>query len=165
MDALNIAQLIHNLELISSFPLKETYPKISYKYSQTIGSMIFNYAKFSKELLIENLEQYECECENNIFKDEFHNHIVTGTINVVEDSELINILKYGSECTLIPKLNIRNIFANINDRINVYIRRLSFNCNLNIGYFNEWKTKLLETIRNKIAVTPNTFSCTANQRE
>ena len=164
IDSLNIPQLIRNQELISCFPLDETYPKISFKYSQTLGSMVFNYAKFSKELHIENLEQYECECENNVFKDEFHNHIVTGDINVLEDNELKNIFKYGSKFRLIPKLNLRNILANISNSINVYIHRLSFRFNVNIGHFNEWKAKLLETIRNKIAVTPNTFSSTANQR-
>ena len=58
--------------------------------------MVFNYAKFSKELLIENVEQYNCECENSEFKDNFHHHIVTGNIEVLRDIELINISKFGS---------------------------------------------------------------------
>ena len=136
MDALNIPQLIHDQELISCFPLKETYPKVSFKYSQTLGSIAFNYAKFSKELLIENVDQYVCECENSIFKDEFHNHIVSGDINILEDDELINILKFGSKFRLSPKLSIHNILTNISNRINVYIHRLSFRFNINIGHFN-----------------------------
>ena len=164
IDALNIPQLIHDQGLISSFPLKETYPKISFRYTQTLGSMVFNYAKFSKELLIENVDQYVCECENSVFKDEFHNHIVSGNINILEDNELINIFKFGSKFRLIPKLNIHNILTNISNSINVYIHRLSFRFNVNIGHFNEWKCKLLENIRNKINITPNNFSCTANQR-
>ena len=160
IDTLGIPQLLREQELISSFPLKETYPKISYKYSQTLGSMVFNYAKFSKELLIENVEQYECECENSAFKDNFHNHIVTGNIELLRDIELINIFKFGSKFRLIPKLNIRKILTNINNRINLYIHRLSFRLNINIGHFNEWKSKLLELIRYKINITPNTFSNT-----
>ena len=162
MDTLNIAQLIHNEALVSCFPIKETYPKISFKYSQTLGSMAFNYAKFSKELHIENIEQYECECDNSEFKDEFHNHIVTGNLNVMGDNELVNIFNFGSKFRLIPRLNIQDIITNINNSVNVYIHRLSFRFNINIGYFNEWKTKFLEIIRNKIAITPNTFPPTVN---
>ena len=162
IDTLNIPQLIHNQELISCFPIKETYPKISFKYSQTLGSMVFNYAKFSKELRIEDVEQYDCECENSVFKDDFHNHVVTGDINVLGDNDLINIFKFGSKFRLIPRLNIRNILNDINNRIDTYIHRLSFKFNINIGHFNEWKIKLLNSIRYKIINTPNTFPCTTN---
>ena len=41
---------------------------------------------------------------------------------------------------------------------------MSFRLNINIGHFNEWKSKLLELIRYKINITPNTFSNTINQR-
>ena len=33
-----------------------------------------------------------------------------------------------------------------------------------MGHFNEWKSKLLELLRYKINITPNTFSSTINQR-
>ena len=164
IDALNIPQLIHNQALMSCFPIKETYPKISFKYSQTLGSMVFNYAKFSKELHIENLEHYVCECNQSLFKDEFHNHIITGNLNVLEDNELINIFNFGSKFRVIPKLNIHNMMSSIINNIDVYIHRLSFKFNVNIGQFNEWRSKVLENIRNKIAITPNTFRCTINQR-
>ena len=162
LDTLNIPQLVHSQELISCFPVDETYPKISFKYSQTVGSMVFNYAKFSKELHIEDVEQYDCECDNSVFKDDFHNHVVTGDINVLGDNDLINIFKFGSKFRLIPRLNIRNILININNRIDTYIHRMSFKFNINIGHFNEWKIKLLNIIRNKIINTPNTFPCTTN---
>ena len=50
IDLLEIPQILHNKELIKTFPSKETYPKISFKYSPTLGSIVFNYAKFSKSL-------------------------------------------------------------------------------------------------------------------
>ena len=75
---------------------------------------------------------------------------MSGDINVLEENELINIFNFGSKFRLIPKLNIHNILTNINNRINVYIHRLSFRFNIIIGHFNEWKFKLMENIRNKI---------------
>ena len=101
MDILQIPQLLNNQDLVACFPIKETYPKISFRYSQTLGSMAFNYAKFAKEIVTEDLEQYSCECHNSIFKDEFHNHIVTGNLDILEDNELIDIFKYGSKFRII----------------------------------------------------------------
>ena len=47
IDTLNLSQILHNQELISCFPVKDTYPIISFRYSQTLGSMAFNYVKFA----------------------------------------------------------------------------------------------------------------------
>ena len=157
-----MSQILHSQELMSCFPVKETYPTISFKYSQTLGSMSFNYVKFAKELIIENVEQYPCECINSIFKDEYHNHIVTGNLDILEDLELINIFKYGSKFRIIPRLNVNEIIDNIYDNINDYIHKLSYRTNTNMGQFIEWKTKFMILVKNKINFTPNFIPCTTN---
>ena len=91
IDNLNISQILHSQELISCFPIKETYPNISFRYSQTLGSMAFNYVKFTKEIKVEDVDQYHCACDNSSFKDEFHKHIVTGNLDILQDEELLNI--------------------------------------------------------------------------
>ena len=164
MDTLQIPQLVNDQNLIACFPIKETYPKITFRYSQTLGSMAFNYAKFAKEILIEDLEQYSCECHNSIFKDEFHNHIVTGNLDVLDDNELIDVFKFGSKFRVIPRLDTNDILTNINNSLNEYVHKLSFRHNMNIGHFGEWKAKFMQLIRNKISNTPNIFPCTINQR-
>ena len=164
MDTLNLSQILHNQELISCFPVKDTYPIISFRYSQTLGSMAFNYVKFAKEMIIENVEQYHCECTNNLYKDEFHGHIVTGNLNILEDQDLISIFKYGSKFRIIPRLNIDDIITNINNSINEYIHKLSFRINVNMGHFEEWKAKFMLLIKNKVNHTPNLIHCTTNLR-
>ena len=164
IDTLNISQILHNQDLISSFPVKDTYPLISYRYSPTLGSIAFNYTKFAKEIVIENIEQYHCECNNSIYKDEYHNHIVSGNLNILGDQELINIFKYGSKFRIIPRLNINEIIDSIDNSINDYIHKLSFRINVNIGHFVEWKNKFMLLIRNAINHTPNTIPCTTNIR-
>ena len=57
IDLLDIPRILRTEELIETFPSKETYPKISFKYCPTLGSLSFNYAKFCKSLsTIENNE-------------------------------------------------------------------------------------------------------------
>ena len=164
VDNLNLSQILHCQELISSFPVKETYPIISFRYSQTLGSMSFNYVKFAKEMRIEDIEQYHCNCNNSIFRDEFHKHIVTGNLDILQDEELVDIFKYGSKFRVIPKLKIDDFITNINNSINEYIHKMSFKLNINIGQFIEWKSKLMLIVKNKIRNTPNNIPCTTNLR-
>ena len=56
MDLLNITQILRNKELMKTFPSKETYPRISFVYCPTLGSIVFNYANFSKNLTTSNNE-------------------------------------------------------------------------------------------------------------
>ena len=135
IDTLNISRILLNQELVSCFPVRDTYPTISFRYSPTLGSIAFNYTKFSKELNMDNVEQYHCECINSIFKDDYHNHIVTGNLNILDDQELISIFKYGSKFRIIPRLNINDIITNIEYSINEYIHKLSFKINVNMGQF------------------------------
>ena len=58
IDSLDIPSIIHNQELIKAFPRNETYPKVSFKYSPTLGSMVFNYSNFSKNINSEDIEDY-----------------------------------------------------------------------------------------------------------
>ena len=58
IDLLDIPQILHNEELTETFPSKETYPKISFKYSPTLGSLSFNYAKFSKNISTVDSDEY-----------------------------------------------------------------------------------------------------------
>ena len=58
IDLLDITQILHNDELINAFPSKETYPRVSFKYSPTLGSHVYNYAKFSKSLATVAINEY-----------------------------------------------------------------------------------------------------------
>lgn len=164
IDSINIPQILHSHDLMSSFPVSNTYPKVSYKYSQTLGSIVFNYVKFTKELSFENVDNYYCACDNSIFKDEFHGHIITGNLNILQDNELINIFKFGSKFRLIPNLDLNKLNNTIVNRVTEYVYKMSFKLNVNVGEFSEWKVKLITDIQSKINSTPNTFSSTVNIR-
>ena len=42
IDLLNVPRILRNIDLMNKFPRRETYPKISFKYSPTLGSLSFN---------------------------------------------------------------------------------------------------------------------------
>ena len=135
IDLINIPNLIQDQRLKEAFPCKETYPKISFRYSQTLGSISFNYAKFSKNINTLDIEEYPCFCENSNFKDNNYNHIVTGNLEILEDPEMIDIFKYGSKFRLTPRLEIDNIKNEIRNSVNEYIEKLSYKLHVHSGFF------------------------------
>ena len=42
-------------------------------------------------------------CGNIDFKDNAHNHVITGNLDILEDPELVHIFKYGSKVGLAPR--------------------------------------------------------------
>ena len=165
IDLLNIPQILHNQELLKAFPSKHTYPKISFKYSRTLGSIVFNYSQFCKNVRSENINDYPCSCDSSPFKDVTHNHVITGNLEILDDDELKAIFKFGSKYRFIPKFDINKIKDEIKTSINNYILKISFKLNIHIGYFSEWKTLLLDLIYNSISSTSNIFSCTTNMTQ
>jgi len=162
IDLLNIPKILNNKELKNIFPRKETYPKLSFKYSRTLGSISFNYAKFSKNLSTENIDNYPCNCNFSNFKDNTLNHVVTGNLEILDDPELVNIFKYGSNFRLTPRFECDNIKNEIRNGVSEYIDRLSFKLHIHCGFFSEWKTLLLNLIDSKIVETANIYPSTVN---
>ena len=162
IDLLNISQLLYSPDLVKVFPIKETYPKISYKYSRTLGSLVFNYTEFSKNIRVDNIEEYPCTCENNRFKDAVLNHVVTGDLDILEDLEMKLIFQKGSKFRLIPTFSKDKIKIDIKKSIDDYIYHLAYKLNIQVGFFSEWKTLLLDKINIKISVTNNVFPSTIN---
>ena len=162
VDLLNIPQILQDKELIEAFPRKDTYPKISFRYCRTLGSITFNHTKISKGLLTDDIAQYPWYCFNSNFKDNTLNHVVSGDLNILEDHELISIFKYGSKFRLTPHFDMNKIKDEIRHSINEYVEKLSYRLHLHSGFFSEWKTLLLKLIDSKMLHTLNIFPSTTN---
>lgn len=162
IDLLNIPQLLYNQNLIKAFPIKYTYPKVSFKYSRTLGSIVYNYSQFSKNIKAEDINEYPWHCYSSPFKDVTHNHIITGNLDILEDNATKAIFKYGSKFRMVPRFNVDIIKKEIKASIYDYIHKLSYKLNLPLGYFSEWKALLLDLIFNKISSTNNVFPTTVN---
>lgn len=160
MDLLNIPQLLHNPSVKEAFPVKTTYPKISFKYSRTLGSIVYNYTKFSKNVRTEYINEYPCSCNSSPYLDPIHKHVVTGNLNIINDNEIQSIFKFGSKFRLIPQFNVEKIINDIRICVNDYIHKISYMLKLPLGYFNNWKILLLKVILDKINITPNIFPVT-----
>ena len=83
----------------------------------------------------------------------------------MEDNEIFNILKNGSKFRLIPQLNKDIVRKEIIKSVEEYIYKVSFRLNIHLGYFSEWKAKLLNSIFNRITNIQNNYPYTINYRK
>ena len=85
------------LKLFNFLPLKiqaeEHTPALSYKLCGTIRNKILNYKETVSSIYVDEDVSFvtnsdECNCQNSVFCDPFHKHIVTGDLRIVENKKL-----------------------------------------------------------------------------
>lgn len=79
---------------MSIFPLKNTYRKIIFKYSQTLGKIAFNYAKNAKNLDVNDVDML-CSCEDSRLKDDFHKLVIMDNLDILNDTLISNFKQWS----------------------------------------------------------------------
>ena len=109
-----------------------------------LGHSIFNYNKFCKDLPI-NIEDLPFFCKNLEYKDyvnEFHGHIITGDLNIIDDTNLRKFMSYGTKYRLSKCNNVKNIFLGIKLDIDKFVYRTACYYSYPIEAFKEWQSHL-----------------------
>ena len=100
--------------IIYSFPFKDLNiakcdklldvykPACSFRYINTIKSMVLNYNKVIK--YNETPGNMKCDCASNNFIHPMHKHVITGDMNFVKNPDLRKLLNKGLNFRL-PKPN------------------------------------------------------------
>ena len=99
IDAVNINILNHkNVQscIPPYFKMKST-PYISYRYTSTIASKLFNHKQTLQCLDIEQLRQnpLKCSCSSSPFNYSPAGHIITGDVNIVQNEDLRSLILKG----------------------------------------------------------------------
>ena len=72
-------------------------PIVSYEYTSTVASKIFNFAPGLSNL---NVSEYlshpqTCQCKESKFCYESHGHVITGDLRVIENAKLRELVAKG----------------------------------------------------------------------
>ena len=102
-DFINLASILRDDDVINTLPNHlqlDDVPSVVYRLEDTIRNKIFNYKKTVSEIDINDTISYgsglpSCNCHSSSFKDTHHNHIVTGDLRFIENSELRRHLSKG----------------------------------------------------------------------
>ena len=83
-------------------------------------------------------------------KDEFHQHVITGNLNIVSNVKLKDIMSLGVKYRE-PNFLKPNIIRNsVNKNINNFIESKSKKYNINIKDFDQWSNRITDIINKRI---------------
>jgi hypothetical protein len=100
IDAVNLSNILRHKKVqfcIPEFFTSKSTPCISYKYTPTIASKLFNYNQTLQCIDIEHLLQNPptCSCSSSPFNYQPDGHVITGDVNKVRNEELKSLILKG----------------------------------------------------------------------
>ena len=123
IEDINIESFIHSNSFTSLYPLQKTHtPTVVYTYLPPNGLSIFNYTEVFKNTNFTDfvnsfnqsmLNNPPCLCKNSIYKDPHHNHIITGNMDIIENTNLKKLFLLGPKHRTVPVLNIDKIYKQL----------------------------------------------------
>ena len=99
-DAINLPALLQSTSVIDKIPVyfrNKEPPVVSYEYTSTVASKIFNFAPALSNL---NVSEYlsipqPCQCKESKFCYEPHGYVITGDLRVIENARLRELVAKG----------------------------------------------------------------------
>jgi hypothetical protein len=128
IDAVNINNILNHKNVQSCIPpyykMKST-PCISYRYTSTIASKLFNYKQTLQCLDIKQLRQnpQKCSCSSSPFNYSPAGHIITGDVNIVQNEDLRSLILKDPKFREPRSFKWRQNFVSIMDSVEEYARR------------------------------------------
>ena len=134
-------------------------PIIGYRYNHSIAGIIFNYKQALDPDVINSTDtnNINCVCHNSIFKDNNHNHVITGNLDIVQNETLKNILRKGPKYRLPRKIDWAKNRENLVSFLDIYSKKwitkekkASEDKDLNLSCLMAWKKEVIRLIDKRI---------------
>ena len=173
LDHINLSGILRTKTVVDKIPVyfsdKEP-PIIGYKFNKSIGGKFFNYKQFLMEDLDSiNTDSITCDCHRSVFKDNTHNHIITGNFDIIENSTLKEMFKKGPKYRLPQRINWqedKNIIINfLDDYIDKWIKKekkIDNSQHLDKNSLLLWKKEILDIVDRKIISGTKIFGNTSS---
>lgn len=142
LDSIPYASIFRNIKHL--FPLNFIHISVSFKYNLTVGRAIFNYNNISKNLNL--FKPNICNCNvNSTGYNPHHQHVITGSLNIVNDLNLRKIMQNGTSYRLEQSVNIEH---SINEQLDFFIYGIAIKYSLPLNAFDEWKHAFIQQFLN-----------------
>ena len=129
VDAINLPALLRSTSVTDKIPVyfrdKEP-PIVSYEYTSTVASKLFNFAPTLSNL---NVSEYlsnsqTCQCKKSKFCYEPHGHVITGDLRVIENAKLRELVAKGPKYREPNRVNWKAIETMFLESIDLYAKKL-----------------------------------------
>ena len=152
VEKINMQSLIRKKKVCDTLPsgmIKEETPMVVYKYEPTIRNKIFNYKETAEEYEIGTEENMSCQCEDSVYRDPHHGHIVTGDLNIIDNIKLQNLFKKGPNYREPKFINWTKTEQFMKEDIEAFIEKWSDRNRISSSCFQEWKNIVLQLLEEK----------------
>ena len=166
VEDLGLNKLLKTPNIMNLCPLSRSAatPTVSYKYPKTIRSSIVNYRQTHEANFDPN--SLHCTCDTNPFKDSYHNHVVTGNLEIIENTELRTLLQKGLNYRDQAPPNKRKAYQAVKSSLLNYIKKKSSKNTLPEIMFDGWKNSILSMVKEKLDnFRPFDFNCVLDKEE
>ena len=143
VDAINLPALLGSTSVIDKIPVyfrdKEP-PTLSYHYTSTVASTIFNFAPALSNL---NVSEYlsnpqTCQCKESKFCFEPHGHVITGDLRVIENAKLRELVAKGPKYREPNGVNWKGTKTMFLESIDLCAKNWSKRKQVDLKYLSEW---------------------------
>ena len=116
LDGVNLGNILHHKLVQSKIPSyfkDQSVPIISYTYTKPIATKIFNYKRVLQDLDIDDFKSKppDCTCASSQFTYNPAGDVITGDLNIVNNTSLQNVLwkspKYSEPKSINWKYNFK----------------------------------------------------------
>ena len=153
VENIGLSRILKDHASSQLFPAHEhIVTPVSFKYLPSIRSNVTNYRQTNDENL--NPHSLSCDCSSSTFKDQHHNHIVSGNLDIIHNEELRNLLKKGLNYRHQAPPNKQKKLSAVKEAVDNYINKKSSLISKLTSMFMEWKNAMLTTVKQKL----DTFS-------
>ena len=155
LEHLNLSKILRSPDVVRHLPesLKdeEERPMFSYRLRAPIRNKILNYKETVTSIdHNKDIEEYPCDCAQSTFCNPDHGHIITGNLNIVENSKLRSLLTKGPNYREPVNINYRKCLTEVENGIALCAQKMIVDKKLLPNSLNDWKKEILEKVKEKI---------------
>ena len=156
VDAINLPALLRSTSVTDKIPVyfkdKEP-PTVSYEYSSTVASKLFNFSPALSNLIVSKYlsNPQTCQCNESKFCYEPHGHVITGDLRVIENARLRELVDKGPKYREPSRVNWKATETMFLESVDLYAKNWSKREQVELKYLSEWKDQLKELVADRIS--------------
>jgi hypothetical protein len=154
IDAVSLSIILRHKKVQSCIPeyfKSKSTPCISYKYTPTIASKLFNYKTISQCLDIEHLllNPPTFSCSTSRFNYQPAGHAITGDVNIVKNEELKSLILKGPKFREPRSFKWQQNFLSIMESVEDYARQWA-KSEKELDSLSEWVKSIRSILKSRI---------------
>ena len=158
IDALNFSNILNQKSVQSNIPpyfQNKESPCISYSYTRSVASKIFNYKRSLQQIDFNSLSQnpLPCTCPGSEFLYAPCGHVVTGDLSIVQNDKLRDLLRKGPKFREPVSFSWHQNFDIIMDACEAYARQWAKKKDVELDTLSEWIKSIGEVVKTQNPTT------------